>query len=667
MWPAWLVAASVARPDGVGLTCVPWQYNQPPIPSVLAADTASITCTGGACVLSATRAFKGVVLGVSEGIVATAEDQGLELISDKRCFRHTRRLSVDQIPFEVTSDAESVVRAVVVFERNGASHVFAKADTIVQKAPRQAYVIGAGPGGLGAAKALTAMGVSVTVYERGPATPVDFDGPIQKTYHSNPESASNQVTIKGFTFGQGPGGTQSINGAVYAPGSPQDLAKSVGVNINDARLAQQQAATMVPHKVDPPMMWECIDPNDCDFATVAATNTKMKRRSIAFPSEDLSQFTIVSDCRVDLVNDEQIIVRAESDLCKHVTIAEGTIVVVAAGALVSPEIIEGVVKGETYQAWNHYYKDEFIDTIPEKQTFEYENSGAIEINTAKIVLPSDYGEYEKGIKITMNMIPTVRETIQKGESPYVHELPDFLEDEELSTNAWHYAGTVPHDKLKVDGLSNVWIGDASALKTPFNCHTSMPAVAAGILAARAATGLLDGETNVMEVSGPAPVLFAVGAWVVLLGIAVHTVDRIKWHHYWIMPLGIVVIWAGILVAMTGQARQRRGTAHAYLGYTVAALLIVQAIGGSALSSMETRPMWLRKGHRLSGIAALVGLNALYLGATWGDDGALAAYNQNTTAYEASGWAFLAVSVVVTARASRWFLSTGETAIEWLLQ
>ena len=261
----------------------------------------------------------------------------------------------------------------------------------------------------------------------------------------------------------------------------------------------------------------------------------------------------------------------------------------------------------------------------------------------------------------------VRETIQKGELPH-ENTPDFPDGEdELISDAWHYAGTVPHDKLKVEGLSNVWIGDASALKTPFNCHTSMPAVAAGILAARAATGLLDGESSVMEVSGPAPVLFAVGAWVVLLGIAVHTVDRIKWHHYWIMPLGIVIIWAGILVAMTGQARQRRGTPHAYLGYTVAALLIVQAIGGSALSSMETRPVWLRKGHRLSGIAVLAGLNALYLGATWRDDGALAAYNQNKTVYEASGWAFLAVSVVVTVRASRWFLSTGEVAIEWLLQ
>ena len=312
----------------------PNHFNEPPIGSILSSsETASIKCTETSCELRASSKFLGVILAVSSGTVTASESQNLKTLSNGRCLTHNKRLNVDKIDFTVTTDSTSVVRAVVVFRRNNNQHVFAKADTIVQKANQKAYVIGAGPGGLGAAKALAALGVEVIVYERGPATTVDFDGPIMNTYQDN--AGINVLKIKDQSLGQGPGGTQSINGAVYAPGSAEDLAKSVGVNINDAKLAQQQAADMVPHTTNPPMMWECIDENDCDEATFASSNFKMKRRSIAF--EGLDMFTIVSGCNVTFVGDDQITVKEPSGNCKDVSIDRNTIVIVAAGALVSPE------------------------------------------------------------------------------------------------------------------------------------------------------------------------------------------------------------------------------------------------------------------------------------------------------------------------------------------
>ena len=260
----------------------------------------------------------------------------------------------------------------------------------------------------------------------------------------------------------------------------------------------------------------------------------------------------------------------------------------------------------------------------------------------------------------MDMLPTVRETFTKGEDA-ARVPPEFPPDAQtMTTDAWHYAGTVPHTKMKVNGLENVFIGDASALLTPFNCHTSMPAVAAGILAARAATGLLDGEENTLGVSGPAPVLFAVGAWIILVGVAVHTVKKLKSHHYWLMPLGVAVIGAGIVAAVTAPHRLRKGTSHAVTGYIVAAVLVVQVSTGSWLRP-GPRSMWLRKTHRATGIAAMVGLNALYLGATVNDDGALAAYTSNVAAYEASAWVYLAASVAVSAKAALWFRPDSTTS------
>ena len=124
---------------------------------------------------------------------------------------------------------------------------------------------------------------------------------------------------------------------------------------------------------------------------------------------------------------------------------------------------------------------------------------------------------------------------------------------------------------------------------------------------------------------------------------------------------------GIFAAISTNARQRKGTAHAVLGYMVASLLLVQVLGGAILRSYSNdRPMWIRKAHRFSGIAILIGLNVLYLGATVGDEGALASYNQNVNAYKASGWTFLVASIIVTAKAAVWFQSSPKTTDTALL-
>ena len=74
--------------------------------------------------------------------------------------------------------------------------------------------------------------------------------------------------------------------------------------------------------------------------------------------------------------------------------------------------------------------------------------------------------------------------------------------------AWHFAGTMNHTRSKISGTQRLFTGDAGALKTPFNCHTSMPAAAAGILAAHGAMGVpvsaLDGVVVDQHINAETP-------------------------------------------------------------------------------------------------------------------------------------------------------------------
>ena len=173
--------------------------------------------------LKASHPFMGVVVGVGEAGIVADGGQGLKQLGGN-CVTHASKLNTDTLSFVV--DGEAIARAVVVFEKAGAIHVYAKASTVVNPT-KEALVVGGGTGGIAAARTLHDLGYTVVVYDRGPPQPVSFDVPILQTYQTYPNNA-HVAPVKGSLLGWGPGGTQSINGAVYAPGTPEDLARSLG-------------------------------------------------------------------------------------------------------------------------------------------------------------------------------------------------------------------------------------------------------------------------------------------------------------------------------------------------------------------------------------------------------------------------------------------------------
>lgn len=649
-----VVAAAVAFPDGVR-DCAPQQYNLPNPPLESTEHAASVVCRGLDCTLSATRAFKGFVLGVSAGTVGT-DAAFARALSNNRCLTHRARLDVGSFNFTLTEDA--TVRAVVVFsgpqrQESQGVHVYAKADAVATAdRDRKFLVVGGGTGGLGAARELVLRGYDVSVYEMGPATTVNFSAPISETYQTAAVATGHATLVKGSLLGTGFGGTQSINGAVYAPGSATDLAASLGISVLDASTAQSRAASMVEHTTTPPMMWQCRNASvGCDEASVPSTNKLMVRRSVAYKLPNAIKK--VGGCRVLSVNATAVTVDPASSNtdCVNIEITDKMQVIVAAGALVSPELLGA----QEYTGWNHYYSLDYGVPMPDKQTFTYPQQGALEINTAVIRLLN----VSVAIAITMDMLPTVREKFTRGQN---RTSPDFDSSAKHTLDAWHYAGTVPHTKLQVH--KNVWIGDASALLTPFNCHTSMPAVAAGVSAVRSALGLLGGATSTLSIRGAAPTLFIVGAWLTVIGVLVHTIPKLKWHHYWIMPTAVAVIASGIVCVHVDDYRLQKGSYHAVLGYVVMGLLVLQVVGGAFLR-YYARPAVVRWAHRLSGLLVLGALIGLYVNATT-KDRALKAYTTNTDWYMYSLWAFGAITVLTLGRALIWFAPHKDTPLEALL-
>ena len=128
--------------------------------------------------------------------------------------------------------------------------------------------------------------------------------------------------------------------------------------------------------------------------------------------------------------------------------------------------------------------------------------------------------YSDGVETNIGMAMTlggpVKLTIRML---MVHDVVEtFSDDDYTPSNAsawcaphcldpWHYGGTVHHNRFKV--MDKVFIGDASAIRRPFNCHPSMPAAAIGILASQAALGTLPHDYSIsaatldtMKYNGP---------------------------------------------------------------------------------------------------------------------------------------------------------------------
>lgn len=587
------------------------------------------------------QTFKGFLITTDNGEIEYSGDDGQ--LKTTQCLTHNSKTPKTSVTFKVTKRSANV-RAVVVFQKATFGHYGAITALFVPPKTTNALVIGAGPGGLGAARELLKLGYpDVLVYEQGPDLPDGFfDGKISSTSQAELyQKQSALITVEtGYPLGQGPGGTQNINGAVYSPGTPEDLAQSLGVTLQDATHAQKAASEMVMHHPETfennraQMMWSCdFDKpgEDCDFVSVTSTNQKMKRRSIAF---DLpANIKIVTGCKVDRIEDAKVFVVKNEGECQDWDITDDRFVIVAAGALTSPRLLGNM----EFSYWNHYYNVVFQPWNDQIEYQEIAFNGTHEVNTAKLTSIAETGPVNRLIKITMEMKTKFRDTFMADPG----SITDTGKDRASLGNAWHFAGSVSHQNLKVE--DKVFIGDASALMTPFNCHTSMPAVAAGVLAARSATIGLDVPVANPKMDGPAPLLFALGAWIILLGVMTHFHPKTKWMHYYITPTGAAVIAAAIVSVHSKDYRLEKGSIHAYQGYAVSGLLLAQIITGSALRGVEKRPRWLQIPHRASGILVLAGLNALYIQAVT-KDMALRSYTRHRDAYYVTAWLYLAVSV-----------------------
>ena len=188
---------------------------------------------------------------------------------------------------------------------------------------------------------------------------------------------------------------------------------------------------------------------------------------------------------------------------------------------------------------------------------------------------------------------------------------------------WHYMGTVKHTHMLVDGFSNVYIGDASALKRPFNCHTSMPAAAAGVLAAQRLMGFEMGTPEDIEAPYAARArMFVAGLWVLAVGISAHILgvvfDRKRLGetiHYFCQPLGTVLITIAAAWSAIDDAPSSATVEHRILGWTTIAFLWSNVLGGVYLKLADEYPDQIGMVHRAAGYIITVLLAALAFTAT----------------------------------------------------
>ena len=479
MWNAAILitVCSWGYPKGINIQCVPNHFTIP-VPPNDVHEVVDITCTGLTCTtkLANNYNFKGFVISTTSGTLTTTSSAVSK--NSNRCLLHASaspKLSVTFTWLPSLSQDYTTIYVTLVSAKNGGTHQAGyKSINLADRG--HIYVIGAGPGGLAAARWLheNLPTSDLTVLERG-AYPPDtwYTGPIEDTAMKNmthdtlKNPNSTQTKLASMV-----GGQQNINGAVYAPGTPQDLAESINVTVQQARFLQHTAGTYV-HKEDH-MMWDCITDGNCDKGSLAFVNKKMARRSIAY---DLP-FSVQTNSEVQNVTDGVIKFTNDS----IIELQQKDRVILAAGALVSPQLI-----GETeFNGWNHYFSSSYIyNQEVEKQTFEYPGTvnNSTEINTGNV-------QSGASLVITMDMLPDFREYYKVGEA-YVNPNPVAG-----MSQAWHFAGTMNHTEFLVDGFNKVFTGDAGALRMPFNCHTSMPAAAAGIAAAHKAAGVPIGALDV---------------------------------------------------------------------------------------------------------------------------------------------------------------------------
>lgn len=537
----------------------------------------AVSCDKTACSMTADT-FKGFVLAVAPGsTILSYNGTGIRQSKSNadHCLTHVDRDTLSRVDFTLSA-LPATVHVTVVTAGNWAAHTHAYKTVFIPRDKGHAYIIGAGPGGLAAARYFDHINMTnYTVFERGP-WPDDnfFNRPIKKTYLANANSSLKYNVLNAsedYTLGTGVGGTQNLNGAVYKPGTPEDLAASTKVSVDAARSAQTLAGTFVDH-TNYDMMWACIDQSECDSNHTASLNTQMARRSIAYNlSQSIKDRIRVNTAveRVHVSNTGVVTISFEDD--DDIILSADDAVILAAGALASPVLLFG--KDKKFTGHNHYFTLDFpTGEFPyAHQTFEY--SETHEYNYADFDYPTS-----NWINISMEMEPIERETHQYNKG--------YNNPTASGIQSWHFAGTMPHTNFRVDGISSqqVYTGDAGALLTPFNCHTGMPAAAAGIMAAKSWMGLLEDDDTAVaaEKRDTTPIyLFIAAIFLVLLGVVFHQNETTRWLHYIIMPLSIVLIWAAIILIQRNKEGTSaiKDTAHYDLGYVIASVMTLQGIFG----------------------------------------------------------------------------------------
>ena len=596
-------------PSGVTTNC---NTDGPTIPSAMLHQhkgyAGNITCesdgsSAGACTLCVEFNIKGFIISSNTTLSSGSNSkQG----KSNHCLTHINNYPKTCVDFRYRGKGN--IWAVVVDGKGGVIHSLYLVPPTIVGFDGTVYIVGAGPGGISAARYLRDRGISVHLFERGPDLPSSFySDPIQTTYLSNIADGANRTHYPlGGTFSpklaSQVGGNQNANGAIFSPGTAEDLSASVGVSLFAAQRAQATVRDYLYVSRDILMM-KCIDNIDCDYATVAAFNTKMSRTSVAqnhslgfrlsvstpvaFVSNDFIQFT--NGSRLVLETDDRIIL--------------------AAGALSTPQLLNQT----SFCGYNHYYSasQETREDPPSVQTITYDPVSKVETNTAFLSL----GGPENTLVIRMLMEHDIQECFQVGQS---NEVPQEAADLGFSADAWHYMGTIKHIELQYS--LRIIVGDASVIRFPFPCHTSMPAAAVGVMAAQKSIGILPRPSPPDKTSG-APGLnrvgsfFTAGTLLIVVAVVLHWVSNrvenysvwYRWSHYILAFSGVVILTAGVLVARHGDGMVKaHNKGHFGAGYFAILWLWIQALGGAILFKAKSKD-WTKSRitHRVSGALLLV--------------------------------------------------------------
>ena len=159
-------------------------------------------------------------------------------------------------------------------------------------------------------------------------------------------------------------------------------------------------------------------------------------------------------------------------------------------------------------------------------------------------------------------------------------------------------------------------------------------------------------------ANPAPIFFVAGSWTILVGIVLHIVPSLKQWHYYVMPVGVLLIGLGVLYAARkedGRSMRDANRLHVRVGYATIIMLLLQVGWGTELKLMDAGYFAQCSGvRRLSGTAHRI-FGSITLGlvaylnvsaTTQAKRTALGLYDWHRTASEVAGIIFAVVSGII---------------------